>query len=50
MLRRTKRVQASISFYAPSPGSALGHQLIAEGRSWTRIAQRALYEHVSDRG
>lgn len=23
----------SISFYAPYPGSALGHQLIAEGRS-----------------
>lgn len=33
MLRRTRRVQASISFYAPYPGSALGHQLIAEGRS-----------------
>ena len=33
MLRRTKRVQASISFYAPYPGSALGHQIIAEGRS-----------------
>lgn len=33
MLRRMKRVLPSISFYAPYPGSVLGHQLIAEGRS-----------------
>ena len=33
MLRRMRRVLPSISFYAPYPGSALGHQLIAEGRS-----------------
>ena len=33
MLRRIKRVLPSIAFYAPYPGSALGHQLIAEGRS-----------------
>ncbi|MGD2077192.1 MAG: radical SAM protein, partial [Chloroflexota bacterium] len=33
MLKRMKRVMPSISFYAPYPGSALGNQLIAEGRS-----------------
>jgi radical SAM superfamily enzyme YgiQ (UPF0313 family) len=33
MLKRMRRVLPSISFYAPYPGSALGHQLIAEGRS-----------------
>ena len=26
-------MKSSFSFYAPYPGSALGHQLIAEGRS-----------------
>lgn len=33
MLKRMKYVLPSISFYAPYPGSALGHQLIAEGKS-----------------
>lgn len=33
MMKYTKRIMPSISFYAPYPGSALGHQLIAEGRS-----------------
>lgn len=33
MLKYTRRTIPSISFYAPYPGSALGHQLIAEGRS-----------------
>ena len=33
MLRRMKRVLHSISYYAPYPGSVLGHQLIAEGKS-----------------
>ncbi len=33
MLKTMKRVMPSISFYAPYPGSALGYQLIAEGRS-----------------
>jgi hypothetical protein len=28
-----RRVMPSISFYAPYPGSALGYQLIAEGKS-----------------
>jgi hypothetical protein len=28
-----KRVMPSIAFYAPYPGSALGYQLIAEGKS-----------------
>jgi len=33
MVKYTKRIRPSIAFYAPYPGSALGHQLIAEGRS-----------------
>jgi len=33
MVKYTKRIIPSIAFYAPYPGSALGHQLIAEGRS-----------------
>jgi radical SAM superfamily enzyme YgiQ (UPF0313 family) len=33
MLKRMKRVYPSISYYAPYPGSALGFQLIAEGKS-----------------
>jgi radical SAM superfamily enzyme YgiQ (UPF0313 family) len=33
MLKTMKRVMPSISFYAPYPGSALGYQLIAEGKS-----------------
>jgi radical SAM superfamily enzyme YgiQ (UPF0313 family) len=33
MLKRMKRVFPSIAYYAPYPGSALGFQLIAEGRS-----------------
>ena len=33
MLKYMKRVLPSISFYAPYPGSALGYQLIAEGKS-----------------
>ncbi len=33
MLKYMKRVLPSVSFYAPYPGSALGYQLIAEGRS-----------------
>jgi anaerobic magnesium-protoporphyrin IX monomethyl ester cyclase len=33
MLKRMKRVLPSISYYAPYPGSALGYQLIAEGKS-----------------
>jgi radical SAM superfamily enzyme YgiQ (UPF0313 family) len=37
MLKRMKRVMPSISFYAPYPGSALGNQLIAEGRSLMSI-------------
>jgi hypothetical protein len=36
MLKRMKRVMPSISFYAPYPGSALGYQLIAEGKSLMR--------------
>jgi len=33
MLKRMKWVLPSLSFYAPYPGSALGFQLIAEGKS-----------------
>jgi anaerobic magnesium-protoporphyrin IX monomethyl ester cyclase len=33
MLKRMQRVFPSISYYAPYPGSALGFQLIAEGKS-----------------
>ena len=33
MMKYTKRIIPSIAYYAPYPGSALGHQLIAEGRS-----------------
>lgn len=33
MLKSMRRVFPSISFYAPYPGSALGNQLIAEGKS-----------------
>jgi radical SAM superfamily enzyme YgiQ (UPF0313 family) len=33
MLKRMKHVLPSISYYAPYPGSALGYQLIAEGKS-----------------
>ncbi len=33
MMKYTKRMLPSIAFYAPYPGSALGHQLIAEGKS-----------------
>jgi anaerobic magnesium-protoporphyrin IX monomethyl ester cyclase len=33
MIKRMKRVFPSIAFYAPYPGSALGNQLIAEGKS-----------------
>ena len=33
MVKSMRRVLPSISFYAPYPGSALGYQLIAEGKS-----------------
>jgi anaerobic magnesium-protoporphyrin IX monomethyl ester cyclase len=33
MLKRMRWVMPSIAYYAPYPGSALGYQLIAEGRS-----------------
>jgi anaerobic magnesium-protoporphyrin IX monomethyl ester cyclase len=35
MLKSTRRVMPSIAFYAPYPGSALGDQIIAEGKSLT---------------
>ena len=36
MLSRMRRVQPSVAYYAPYPGSALGYQLIAEGKSLMR--------------
>ena len=33
MLRSMRRAIPSVAFYAPYPGSALGHQLVAEGKS-----------------
>jgi radical SAM superfamily enzyme YgiQ (UPF0313 family) len=33
MLKQMHRVMASVAFFAPYPGSALGYQLIAEGKS-----------------
>jgi len=33
MLHSTRRVQPSVSFFTPYPGSLLGYQLIAEGKS-----------------
>jgi radical SAM superfamily enzyme YgiQ (UPF0313 family) len=33
MLKRMRWVMPSIAYYAPYPGSALGYQLIAEGKS-----------------
>jgi radical SAM superfamily enzyme YgiQ (UPF0313 family) len=33
MVKYMRRIMPSISFYAPYPGSALGYQLIAEGKS-----------------
>jgi radical SAM superfamily enzyme YgiQ (UPF0313 family) len=33
MVKYTRRVMPSIAFYAPYPGSALGNQIIAEGKS-----------------
>ena len=33
MLKTMKRATPSLAFYAPYPGSALGHQLIAEGKN-----------------
>ena len=36
LLRWNRRVLPSLSFYAPYPGSILGYQLIAEGKSLMR--------------
>jgi radical SAM superfamily enzyme YgiQ (UPF0313 family) len=35
MVKRMKRARAAVAFYAPFPGSALGYQLIAEGKNMT---------------
>jgi radical SAM superfamily enzyme YgiQ (UPF0313 family) len=45
MLRSMKRVMPSIAFYAPYPGSALGNQLIAEGKS---LMSRENYHRFPD--
>ncbi|MCL4395298.1 MAG: B12-binding domain-containing radical SAM protein [Chloroflexi bacterium] len=46
MLKRMKRVLPSISYYAPYPGSALGYQLIAEGRS--RMSKENYHRYPDD--
>ena len=46
MLKSMRRVHPSISFYAPYPGSALGNQLIAEGRS--RMSKENYHRYPDD--
>lgn len=46
MLKYTKRIMPSISFYAPYPGSALGHQIIAEGKS--RMSKENYHRYPDD--
>jgi anaerobic magnesium-protoporphyrin IX monomethyl ester cyclase len=45
MLRSMKRAIPSIAFYAPYPGSALGHQIIAEGKSLMNSDNYHRYPH-----
>jgi hypothetical protein len=45
MLRRMRYVQPSISFFAPYPGSVLGHQMIAEGKSLMTADNYHRYPH-----
>jgi len=45
MLRRMRYVIPSVSFFAPYPGSALGYQLIAEGRSLMTADNYHRYPH-----
>jgi radical SAM superfamily enzyme YgiQ (UPF0313 family) len=46
MLKYMKRVLPSISYYAPYPGSALGYQLIAEGKS--RMSKENYHRYPND--
>lgn len=46
MVKRMKRVLPSISYYAPYPGSALGYQLIAEGKS--RMSKENYHRYPND--
>jgi radical SAM superfamily enzyme YgiQ (UPF0313 family) len=46
MVKYTKRILPSISFYAPYPGSALGYQLIAEGKS--RMSKENYHRYPDD--
>jgi len=46
MVKYTKRILPSISFYAPYPGSALGYQLIAEGKS--RMSKENYHRFADD--
>jgi len=46
MLKQMKRVLPSISYYAPYPGSALGYQLIAEGKS--RMSKENYHRYPDD--
>ena len=45
MLKHMKRVFPYIAFYAPYPGSALGNQLIAEGKS---LMSQDIYQRFPD--
>ncbi len=46
MVKSMRRVLPSISFYAPYPGSALGYQLIAEGKS--RMSKENYHRYPDD--
>ena len=46
MLKRMKRAIPSLAFYAPYPGSVLGHQLIAEGKSLIGLEERDRGAHL----
>ncbi|MFT5115042.1 MAG: anaerobic magnesium-protoporphyrin IX monomethyl ester cyclase [Parasphingorhabdus sp.] len=45
LVRLMKRVQPSIAYYAPYPGSVLGHQLIAEDKSLMSAEDYHRYPH-----
>jgi anaerobic magnesium-protoporphyrin IX monomethyl ester cyclase len=46
MLKRMKHVLPSLAYYAPYPGSALGYQLIAEGKS--RMTKENYHRYPKD--
>ena len=46
MMRSMKRASPSPAFYAPYPGSALGYQIIAEGKS--RMSKESYHRYPDD--